>query len=324
MLPLALGSDTGGSVRQPASFCGLTALKPQYGSVSRYGLVAFASSLDQIGPMARTAADCALLFNAVAGHDPRDSTSLPGAPSVSPEALARPVEGMTLALPRGWVEGCHDEVRRVFDETVRIFASLGVRITDVSLPGTDHAIAAYYILADAEASSNLARYDGVRYGPRADDARDLEDLYRRTRGEGFGREVKRRIVLGTYVLSAGYYDAYYRRAQRARRFLRDAVDGALAGADALLLPASPTPAFRLGEKIDDPLTMYLSDAFTVTANLAGHPALSFPAGMTPGGLPVGMQLYGGAASEETLLRIAAAHERATGVPGLAPLPGGAE
>jgi aspartyl-tRNA(Asn)/glutamyl-tRNA(Gln) amidotransferase subunit A len=317
MSPLALGSDTGGSVRQPAGMCGLVAMKPHYGSVSRYGLVAFASSLDQIGPMARTASDCALLYNAVAGHDPLDSTSLPETPAVDLDRLSDSVSGMTLGLPRSWMgEGCDPEVLRAADETVAVLESLGVAFRDVSLPKPDHSLAAYYILADAEASSNLARYDGVRYGRRVEEPKDLEDLYTRTRGQGFGAEVKRRIILGTYVLSAGYYDAYYRKAQRARRLIRESMESALEGLDALLIPTSPTPAFRLGEKIEDPLAMYLSDIYTITANLAGYPALAFPAGMTANGLPVGMQLYGKDGSEDRLFRLAAAHEAATEIPRL--------
>jgi aspartyl-tRNA(Asn)/glutamyl-tRNA(Gln) amidotransferase subunit A len=317
MSPLALGSDTGGSVRQPAGMCGLVAMKPHYGSVSRYGLVAFASSLDQIGPMARTASDCALLYNAVLGHDPLDSTSLAETSAVELDRLSDSVAGMTMGLPRSWMgEGCDPEVQRAADETVAVLESLGVTFRDVSLPKPDHSLAAYYILADAEASSNLARYDGIRYGPRVEEPEDLEDLYTRTRGEGFGAEVKRRIILGTYVLSAGYYDAYYRKAQRARRLIRESLESALKGLDALLIPTSPTPPFRLGEKIEDPLAMYLSDIYTITANLAGYPALAFPAGVTDDGLPVGMQLYGRDGSEEKLFRLVAAHEAATEIPRL--------
>lgn len=317
MSPLALGSDTGGSVRQPAGMCGLVAFKPRYGSVSRYGLVAFASSLDQIGPMARTASDCALLYNAIAGHDPLDSTSLTGTTAVDLDHLSMTVSGLTLGLPRMWMEeGCDPEVVKAADETVDVLKSLGVTFRDVPLPKPDPSLAAYYIVADAEASSNLARYDGIRYGPRADRPKDLEDLYTRTRGEGFGAEVKRRIILGTYVLSAGYYDAYHLRAQKARRLVRESLEGALEGLDALLVPTSPTPAFRVGEKISDPLAMYLSDVYTITANLSGHPALAFPAGRTAGGLPVGMQLYGRDGSDSTLFRLAAAHEAATDLPRL--------
>jgi aspartyl-tRNA(Asn)/glutamyl-tRNA(Gln) amidotransferase subunit A len=267
--------------------------------------------------MARTARDCALLFNVVAGHDPQDSTSLVDVHPISLGRLGESVRGLVLGLPRDWVgEGCDPEVRRVFEETVGVFESRGVRFRDVSLPKPDHSVASYYILADAEASSNLARYDGVRYGPRLTDATDLGSLYGMTRGRGFGPEVKRRIILGTYVLSAGYYEAYYLRAQRARRLIRRSLDEALAETDALLIPTSPTPAFHLGEKIEDPLAMYLSDIYTITANLAGYPALSLPAGITPAGLPVGMQLYGKDRSEGLLLMLATAHERATDTPRL--------
>jgi aspartyl-tRNA(Asn)/glutamyl-tRNA(Gln) amidotransferase subunit A len=307
--PLALGSDTGGSVRQPAAFCGVYGLKPTYGAVSRYGLVAFASSLDQIGPFARTARDTALLFNAIAGRDPRDSTSRPEAKAIDLAALERGVEGMTVGVPRDLVsgEGIAPEIRRCFDETEKALAAHGARIVDVALPHAKHSIATYYLIAPAEASSNLARYDGVRYGFRAP-GKNLREMYEKTRGRGFGREVRRRILLGTYALSAGYYDAYYLRAQKVRTLIRRDFLQALSAADALLLPVTPTTAFTLGEKVDDPLAMYLNDIFSIPASLAGVPALSFPAGFGPTGLPIGLQLVGRPFAEETLLRIARAHE----------------
>jgi aspartyl-tRNA(Asn)/glutamyl-tRNA(Gln) amidotransferase subunit A len=307
--PVGYGSDTGGSVRQPAAFCGVYGLKPTYGAVSRYGLVAFASSLDQIGPFARTARDTALAYNAVAGPDARDMTSRAEARSVDLAALERGLSGLTLGVPRDLLdtEGLAPEIRACFDAAAAAFAAHGARLTDVALPHAKHSIATYYLIAPAEASSNLARYDGVRYGLRAGDG-DLRAMYERTRGRGFGREVRRRILLGTYALSAGYYDAYYLRAQKVRTLVRGDFLKALTAADALLLPVTPTTAFGLGEKVEDPLAMYLNDIFSIPASLAGVPALSFPAGFGPTGLPIGLQLVGRPFAEETLLRIARSHE----------------
>ena len=307
--PIALGSDTGGSVRQPAAFCGVYGLKPTYGAVSRYGLVAFASSLDQIGPFARGARDTALVYNAIAGHDPRDSTSRPEAKPVDLAKLDQGVRGVTFGVPRDLVEGegLAPEIRSCFEAAAAAFAKQGAKLIDVSLPHAKYSIATYYLIAPAEASSNLARYDGVRYGLRAP-AKDLREMYEATRRRGFGREVRRRILLGTYALSAGYYDAYYLRAQKVRTLIRQDFLKALGTADALLLPVTPTTAFGIGEKVEDPLAMYLNDIYSIPASLAGVPALSFPAGFGPSGLPIGLQLVGRPFAEETLLRIARAHE----------------
>jgi len=306
---LALGSDTGGSVRQPAAFCGVYGLKPTYGAVSRYGLVAFASSLDQIGPFARTARDTAVLFNAICGRDARDMTSRPEATPVSLDALERGVKGLSIGVPRDILsgEGIAPAIRACFERAAAAFEKAGASLVDVTLPHAKHAIATYYLVATAEASSNLARYDGVRYGLRTKDG-DLTRMYEGTRGTGFGREVKRRILLGTYALSAGYYDAYYLRAQKVRTLIRRDFAEALEKTDALLFPVTPTTAFGIGEKVDDPLSMYLNDIFSIPASLAGVPALSFPAGFDEAGLPIGLQLAGRPFQEETLLRVARAYE----------------
>jgi len=310
--PLAFGSDTGGSIRQPASFCGVTGLKPTYGRVSRWGLVAFASSLDQIGPLAGSARECALALEAVAGHDVRDSTSLPEPAPDLAAALRGDVSGLTVGLPRECFEGdgADAEVLASVREAVGELERAGARAVEVSLPHTRYAVATYYLLANAEASSNLARFDGARYGRRAPDARSLGDMYRRSRSEGFGPEVKRRILLGTFVLSAGYYDAYYRKAQKVRTLLRRDFEEAFAHCDVLAMPTSPEVAFRLGEKQDDPLRMYLSDIYTVSASLAGVPAVSVPA-RPARGLPVGLQLAGRLLDEATVLRAADAFQRRT-------------
>ncbi len=308
-VPLALGSDTGGSVRQPAAFCGVLGLKPTYGAVSRYGLVAFASSLDQIGPLARTARDTALLYNAICGRDERDMTSREEAMPLDLADLERGVEGLTLGIPRDLIrEGLDPEIRDALDRVARALESEGARVADVELPHARFSIATYYLIAPAEASSNLARYDGVRYGLRAENG-DLQSMYATTRGRGFGREVRRRILLGTYALSAGYYDAYYLRAMKVRTLIRRDFTEALTRADAILLPTTPTPPFRLGEKIEDPLAMYLNDIFSIPASLAGAPALSFPAGFTRSNLPIGLQLVGRPFEERTLLRVARSWER---------------
>jgi aspartyl-tRNA(Asn)/glutamyl-tRNA(Gln) amidotransferase subunit A len=310
MVPCALGSDTGGSVRQPGGFCGLVALKPQYGRVSRWGLVAFASSLDQIGPIARDATDCALLLNAIQGRDPHDATSFPDARAVTAEELEGGVRGLRVGLPGGWLaHGVDPEVRRAVEDAVRRYEQLGVVVETVDLPDPAYGIAVYYIVADAEASSNLARFDGVRYGRRIAGEGDLRALYEESRGAGFGTEVKRRILMGTFVLSAGYAEAYYGKARRVAADLGRRTLEAMEGLDALLLPTSPTPAFRLGEKVNDPLAMYLSDVFTILANLLQFPAVSFPGGTSATGLPIGLQLYGRPHGEATLLRLVQAHER---------------
>ena len=306
--PLALGSDTGGSVRQPAAFCGVVGLKPTYGAVSRYGLVAFASSLDQIGPLATSARDAALLFNAISGPDERDMTSRPETRQVSMENLERGVRGLKIGIARELLgEGLDPEIHACFDSVSKWLVAEGGSVVDVKLPHARYAIATYYLIAPAEASSNLARYDGVRYGLRVP-AGDLREMYEATRGRGFGREVKRRILLGTYALSAGYYDAYYLRAQKVRTLIRRDFEDASRETDALLMPVTPTPPFALGEKSEDPMAMYLNDIYSIPASLAGVPALSFPAGFTKGGLPIGLQLTGKPFDEETLLRIARAWE----------------
>ncbi|MEE8475363.1 MAG: Asp-tRNA(Asn)/Glu-tRNA(Gln) amidotransferase subunit GatA [Myxococcota bacterium] len=306
----ALGSDTGGSIRQPAGFCGIAGLKPTYGRVSRWGLVAFASSLDQIGVLAHTAVDCARLLQVIAGHDSRDSTSLPEPVPRYAEALGGDVSGLVLGLPREYFveEGVDPAVLQSVREAISELERAGAKVREVSLPHTKYAVATYYLVAMAEASSNLARYDGVRYGRRAEECVDLTDMYRRSRSEGFGAEVQRRILLGTYVLSAGYFDAYYRKAQQVRTLLRRDFEEAFRGCDAIATPTSPETAFRLGEKTDDPLRMYLSDIYTVSANLAGIPGISIPCGFVRG-LPVGLQLLGRALDESTLLRIADAFQR---------------
>ena len=308
----ALGSDTGGSIRQPASFCGVVGLKPTYGRVSRWGLVAFASSLDQIGVFARSAADAAWLLEAIAGHDPKDSTSLPEPVPRYADALDGDVSGLVLGLPREYFveEGVDPGVLSAVRSAVAELERGGAKVREVSLPHTHAAIATYYLIATAEASSNLARYDGVRYGRRAEGSVGLTDMYHRTRSEGFGSEVKRRILLGTYVLSAGYYDAYYRKAQQVRTLLRRDFEQAFQSCDVIVTPTSPEVAFPLGSKTADPLTMYLSDVYTVSANLAGVPGVSIPCGFESG-MPVGLQLLGRPLEEAALLRVADAYQRRT-------------
>jgi aspartyl-tRNA(Asn)/glutamyl-tRNA(Gln) amidotransferase subunit A len=311
LAPAALGTDTGGSIRQPAGLCGVVGLKPTYGRVSRYGLVAFASSFDQIGPIARSAEDAALVLEVLAGADPRDSTcsTLP-VPRYS-EEIRGDVRSLRVGIPRDvLVEGMDGNVLAVFDQTARKLEELGVALEEVPLPAAKHAVACYYLLATAEASSNLARYDGVRYGLGAR-AQGLHEMMSAARGAGFGREVKRRILLGTFVLSAGYYDAYYEKAQKVRSLVAGDFDRAFEKVDAVLLPTSPEPAFPIGAKSEDPLAMYLADVFTITANLAGTPALSFPAGFDPSGLPIGAQLVGRHFDEATILRLAHAFQGAT-------------
>jgi aspartyl-tRNA(Asn)/glutamyl-tRNA(Gln) amidotransferase subunit A len=312
MVPASLGSDTGGSIRQPASLCGIVGLKPTYGRVSRYGLLAFASSLDQIGPFTRTVADAATLLSVLAGPDPRDATAARTAVPDYHAALTGDLKSARIGVPRAFVgEGVDPEVRAAFDAALDLMASDGATVVDIDLPHARFAIPVYYLIATAEASSNLARYDGVRYGYRTPDARTLDTLYFRTRDEGFGAEVKRRIMLGTYVLSAGYYDAYYLKAQQVRTLIRRDYEQAFASVDVVAMPTSPTAAFRLGEKTDDPLQMYLADVFTVSANLTGLPGISVPCGFSSGRLPIGIQLTGRAFDEATLLSIAGAYERRT-------------
>ncbi len=307
-----LGSDTGGSIRQPAALCGCVGLKPTYGRVSRYGLVAFASSLDQIGPFTKDVRDSAIMLEALSGHDRRDSSSVPQAVPNYSAALNGNIKGLKLGLPKEYMIGGLDpEVKASVDAAVKQFQSLGAEIVEISLPHTDYAVATYYIVATAEASANLARFDGIRYGARVDGA-DPIALYGNTRGQGFGPEVKRRIILGTYVLSSGYYDAYYLRAQKVRTLIRQDFLKAFEKVDAIVTPTTPTAAFKIGEKSDDPLQMYLSDIFTISCNLAGIPGLSLPCGFTKSPkLPIGLQLLGKPFGEETLLKLAHAYEQST-------------
>jgi len=315
MAPVSLGSDTGGSIRLPAAFCGVVGLKPTYGRVSRYGLVAFASSLDQIGPFARTVEDAALLLDAIAGHDPLDSTSVSRPVPDYRAALTSggDLRGVRIGVPAEYFgEGMADEVRAAVMAAVDTLRELGAMVGETSLPMTEYALPAYYILAPAEASSNLARYDGVRYGHRTERATGHIDLFEKTREEGFGAEVKQRIMIGTYALSAGYYDAFYLKAQQVRTLIRRDFDTCWESFDALVTPTAPTVAFGIGEKTDDPLAMKLTDICTIPANMAGLPSLSQPCGFSSAsGMPIGMQLMGPAFSEETLLRIAHAYEQAT-------------
>jgi aspartyl-tRNA(Asn)/glutamyl-tRNA(Gln) amidotransferase subunit A len=314
-VPVALGSDTGGSIRQPAAMCGIVGLKPTYGRVSRYGLIAFGSSLDQIGPLTTTVADAALTLGVIAGHDPADATSAREPVPDYLAALTGDVKGLRLGVPQRLIgQGVDADVRRAFDSAIEVFVSLGASIVDVELPNARYAIPAYYLVATAEASSNLARYDGVRYGLRAvapPGGASLRDMYARTREAGFGPEVKRRIMLGTYVLSAGYYDAYYLQAEQVRTLIQRDYHRAFERVDAVVMPTSPTAAFGLGEKASDPLQMYLTDVFTVSANLAGLPAISVPCGFTSNQLPIGFQLTGRPFDEALLLRAADAYERLT-------------
>jgi aspartyl-tRNA(Asn)/glutamyl-tRNA(Gln) amidotransferase subunit A len=309
---LALGSDTGGSIRQPASFCGVVGVTPTYGRVSRYGLTAFASSLDHIGPLARTVRDAAVLLAAIAGRDPLDATSAEAPVPDYTHSLNGAVKGMKLGLPREYLRELKSETGDLIAKGIETLRRLGCEVRDISLPATDYAVACYYIIATAEASSNLARYDGVRYTFRSASSGTLTDMYRHTRGEGFGAECKRRIMLGTYVLSAGYYDAYYLKAQKVRALIARDFAQAFSEVDAIVAPVSPFPAFKLGEKIDDPLAMYLSDIYTITGDLAGIPCMSVPCGKTAEGLPVGMQILARHFDEPSMFRLAYAFERAGG------------
>ncbi|MBI2194079.1 MAG: Asp-tRNA(Asn)/Glu-tRNA(Gln) amidotransferase subunit GatA [Planctomycetes bacterium] len=312
MASLALGSDTGGSIRQPASFCGIVGVKPTYGRVSRYGLVAFASSLDQIGPLARDVPDAALLLRVLCGHDPQDSTSADRAVPDFLRDLDGPIRGLRLGLPREFFgEGLSREVEDAVRQAIETLRSAGAETLEISLAHSEYAVATYYLVATAEASSNLARYDGVHYGYRSAEAGDLYRLYAATRREGFGAEVKRRIMLGTYALSSGYYDAYYLKASRVRTLIRRDFEKAFQEVDVVVCPTAPTPPFKLGEKVDNPLEMYLSDIYTISLNLAGLPGLSLPCGFSSEGLPLGMQMLGRAWDESTLLRVAQAYQRRT-------------
>jgi aspartyl-tRNA(Asn)/glutamyl-tRNA(Gln) amidotransferase subunit A len=313
MVPVALGSDTGGSIRQPAALCGIVGFKPTYGRVSRYGLIAFASSLDQIGPFGTTVEDAALVMDAIAGADPCDSTaSNAPVPKFSTSTGTSVFAGARIGVPRHlFSEGVDPDVMGAFDDAIVVARGQGAEIVDVELPYSPQAIPVYYVIATAEASSNLARYDGVRYGQRSGEGGTLIEMYERTRGAGFGREVKRRIILGTYVLSAGYYDAYYRKAQQVRTLIRRDYDRALERVDVIAMPTSPTAAFALGERTEDPVQMYLSDVFTVSANLAGLPAVTVPCGFTREDLPIGLQFTGRAMDDANVLRLADVYERAT-------------
>jgi aspartyl-tRNA(Asn)/glutamyl-tRNA(Gln) amidotransferase subunit A len=312
MAPLAIGSDTGGSIRQPAAFCGVVGMKPTYGRVSRYGLVAFASSLDQLGPFAADVAGAAALLEVMAGHDSRDSTSVDRPVPEYRRTLEQPLSGLRIGLAsEHFVAGLDAEVASTVRAAADVYRSLGARVVDVALPHSKYGVAAYYLIAPSEAASNLARYDGVHYGHRAENFDGLIDMYAASRGEGFGAEVKRRIMLGNYALSAGYYDAYYLKALKVRRLIRNDFDRAFETCDVLLSPVAPTPAFKVGELVDDPLAMYLSDIYTLSANLAGLPGISLPGGFSSAGLPIGIQLLGPPFSEEPLLRAARMFERET-------------
>ena len=307
-----LGTDTGGSIRQPASHCGCVGLKPTYGRVSRYGVIAYASSLDQVGPLTRDVADCAAMLEAVAGHDPKDSTSVDTPVPNYAATLTHGVKGLKIGLPKEYfIEGLDPDVQKAMDAAIETYRRLGAEFVDISLPHTGYAVATYYLIATAEASSNLARYEGVRFGHRSNKAEGLIDMMTKSRSEGFGAEVKRRIMLGTYALSSGYYDAYYVKAQKVRTLIMNDFITAFADVDVMLTPVAPTPAFKIGEKINDPLQMYLSDIFTIPVNLAGTCAMSLPAGFSAAGLPVGLQLIGKPFGEETILRAGYAFEQAT-------------
>jgi aspartyl-tRNA(Asn)/glutamyl-tRNA(Gln) amidotransferase subunit A len=312
LAPLALGSDTGGSIRQPAALCGVVGLKPSYGRVSRYGLVAFASSLDQVGPFARTVTDAALLLEVIAGHDRRDSTSVDRPVPEYSRSVEEPAKPLRIGVPREYFTDALDpEVAAAVRAALEVYKGLGAKVAEVSLPHCPAALAVYYLVATAEASSNLARYDGVHFGHRSKDHKDLIEMYARSRGEGFGAEVKRRIMLGTYALSSGYKDAYYLKALKVRRLIRDDFDKAFAACDVVAGPTTPTPAFKIGERSNDPLQMYLADVYTVPCNLAGLPGVSIPCGFTKAGLPIGLQILAAPFEEEKLLRVARMYEAAT-------------
>ena len=306
----SIGSDTGGSIRQPAALCGVVGMKPTYGRVSRYGLIAFASSLDQIGSFTKDVEDCAIMMNALAGYDPRESTSVPMDVPDYREFLSRGIEGWRVGIPKEYfIEGIDPEVEESVRKTITVIEGLGAKCIEMSLPHTEYCLAVYYIIAPAEASSNLARYDGVKYGFRSQESRDLLDMYKKTRSEGFGAEVKRRIMIGTYALSSGYYDAYYKKASQVRALIKRDFEEAFKQCDVILTPTSPTPAFKIGEKTEDPLQMYLSDIFTISANLAGIPGVSVPCGFTREGLPIGVQFLAGHFEEGKLIQISSAFEK---------------
>ena len=308
----SVGTDTGGSIRQPASCCGVVGLKPTYGRVSRYGIVAFASSLDQAGPLTKDVKDCAVLLNTIAGHDPHDATSIEAPVPDYTAGLGKGIKGIRVGIPMEYfIKGLDSDVEQAVRDAIEVLKKNGASIVDVSLPHTDYAIAVYYLVATAEASSNLARYDGVKYGYRASNNSNLLEMYCKSRDEGFGPEVKRRIMLGTYALSAGYYEAYYKKASQVRTLIKNDFEEAFKRCDVIITPTSPTPAFKIGEKVADPLTMYLSDIFTISCNLAGIPGLSLPCGFTKENLPIGLQILGKPMDEETVLKTAYSFEQAT-------------
>jgi aspartyl-tRNA(Asn)/glutamyl-tRNA(Gln) amidotransferase subunit A len=310
----ATGSDTGGSIRQPAALCGVVGLKPTYGRVSRYGLIAFASSLDQIGPFTKDVEDAAIMLNAIAGYDPMESTSVPMEVPDYRAFIGKDIKGFTVGIPKEYfIEGIDAEVDAAVKRTIEVIEDLGAKCVAISLPHTQYCLAVYYIIAPAEASSNLARYDGVKYGYRSADGRDLMEMYKKTRSQGFGAEVKRRIMIGTYALSSGYYDAYYKKASQVRTLIKRDFQEAFKSCDVILTPTTPTPAFKIGEKMDDPLQMYLSDIFTISTNLAGIPGISVPCGYTQAGLPIGVQFQAGHFQEGKLLQVAHAYERHSGI-----------
>ncbi|AEM73973.1 Asp-tRNA(Asn)/Glu-tRNA(Gln) amidotransferase subunit GatA [Caldicellulosiruptor acetigenus] len=314
-----LGSDTGGSIRQPASLCGVVGMKPTYGRVSRFGLVAFASSLDQIGPLTKDVEDCALAMNIICGHDPYDATSAPIDVPDFTKALKNDVKGLKIGVPREYMEkGVNDEVKKAVEKALELLKSLGAQYEEFSIPIVEYALPTYYIIASSEASSNLARYDGIKYGYRTQNYDDLIDLYKKTRSEGFGAEVKRRIMLGTYALSAGYYDAYYKKGLQVRTLIKRAFDEAFQKYDVIITPTSPTTAFKIGERVSNPLEMYMSDICTVPVNIAGLPAISIPCGFDSKGLPIGLQIIGKAFDEQTILRVAYTYEQNSGYRNLKP------
>ena len=310
----SIGSDTGGSIRQPAALCGIVGMKPTYGRVSRFGLIAFASSLDQIGPFTKDVEDCAIMMNVLAGYDPKESTSVQADVPDYRQFIGRDLQGWKIGIPREYfIDGIDPEVSAAMAKAIDVVKKCGGECVDIALPHTQYSVAVYYIIAPAEASSNLARYDGVRYGLRAADARDLAEMYQKTRMQGFGAEVKRRIMIGTYALSAGYYDAYYGKASQVRALIRRDFDEAFQKCDVILTPTTPTPAFKIGEKTDDPLQMYLSDIFTISANLAGIPGISVPCGFTAAGLPIGVQFLASHFEEGKLLQVASAYEKSAAI-----------
>jgi aspartyl-tRNA(Asn)/glutamyl-tRNA(Gln) amidotransferase subunit A len=310
----ATGSDTGGSIRQPAALCGIVGLKPTYGRVSRFGLIAFASSLDQIGPFTKDVEDCAIMMNVIAGYDPMESTSVPMEVPDYQSFIGKDIRGWTVGIPKEYfIEGIDPEVEGAVRKTIAVIEGLGAKCVDISLPHTEYCLAVYYVIAPAEASSNLARYDGVKYGYRSADGRDLLEMYKKTRSEGFGAEVKRRIMIGTYALSSGYYDAYYKKASQVRTLIKRDFQEAFKTCDVIVTPTTPTPAFRIGEKTDDPLQMYLSDIFTISTNLAGIPGISVPCGYTKSGLPIGAQFLAGHFEEGKILQVAHAYEKHSGI-----------